>query len=39
MNAKVDISNIVLNYLTKYLIQDEERIKNLPKSKTKNYNP
>lgn len=30
------ISNIVLNYLTKYLIQDEERIKNLPKSKTKN---
>lgn len=35
-NKEIVISNIVLNYLTKYLIQDEERIKNLPKSKTKN---
>ena len=29
------ISNIVKDYLTTYLIQDEERIKSLPKSKVK----
>jgi len=29
------ISNIVLNYITKYLIHDEERIKTLPEAKVK----
>lgn len=35
VKKEIIIQNIALNYLSKYLIQDEERIQNLPKSKIK----
>lgn len=35
ISSKILITNIVKNYLTTYLIQDEKRIKSLPKSKSK----